>query len=260
MRSFFITKNKVVPMNIIDVELDKLKPYENNPRFNDEGVEKVANSIKEFGFKNPIILDKDNVIVCGHTRWKAAQKLGLKYVPCIIADDLTPEQVKAFRLVDNKTAEFSDWDMDALNQELANILDFDMSLFGFMDDMPDIDLDITGNKYSTNIQIPQYEITGECPALEALVDEEKTNSLLGKIEQANIPEDIKAFLRKAATRHYAFNYKNIAEYYAHAPAEIQELMEESALVIIDYDNAIRNGYVQLSEDLKSLVESEEENA
>lgn len=247
-------------MNIIDVELDKLKPYENNPRFNDEGVEKVANSIKEFGFKNPIILDKDNVIVCGHTRWKAAQKLGLKYVPCIIADDLTPEQVKAFRLVDNKTAEFSDWDMDALNQELANILDFDMSLFGFMDEMPDIDLDITGNKYSTNIQIPQYEITGECPALEALVDEEKTNSLLGKIEQANIPEDIKAFLRKAATRHYAFNYKNIAEYYAHAPAEIQELMEESALVIIDYDNAIRNGYVQLSEDLKSLVESEEENA
>lgn len=247
-------------MNIIDVELDKLKPYENNPRFNDEGVEKVANSIKEFGFKNPIILDKDNVIVCRHTRWKAAQKLGLKYVPCIIADDLTPEQVKAFRLVDNKTAEFSDWDMDALNQELANILDFDMSLFGFMDEMPDIDLDITGNKYSTNIQIPQYEITGECPALEALVDEEKTNSLLGKIEQANIPEDIKAFLRKAATRHYAFNYKNIAEYYAHAPAEIQELMEESALVIIDYDNAIRNGYVQLSEDLKSLVESEEENA
>ena len=166
-------------MNIIDVELDKLKPYENNPRFNDEGVEKVANSIKEFGFKNPIIMDKDNVIVCGHTRWKAAQKLGLKYVPCIIADDLTPEQVKAFRLVDNKTAEFSDWDMDALNQELANILDFDMSLFGFMDEMPDIDLDITGNKYSTNIQIPQYEITGECPALEALVDEEKTNSLLG---------------------------------------------------------------------------------
>ena len=78
-------------------------------------------------------------------------------------------------------------------------------------------------------------------------------SLLEKIEQVDIPEEIKAFLRKAATRHYAFNYKNIAEYYAHAPAEIQELMEESALVIIDYNNAIRNGYVQLSEDLKSLV-------
>lgn len=73
--------------------------------------------------------------------------------------------------------------MDALNQELANILDFDMSLFGFMDDMPDIDLDITGNKYSTNIQIPQYEITGECPALEALVDEEKTNSLVESEEE-----------------------------------------------------------------------------
>ena len=192
---------------------------------------------------------------------KQLKKLKMNTVPCIVCSDLTPEQIKAFRLADNKTAELADWDMDLLNQEFADILDFDMSLFGFMDNIPDVNLDLTNDdKYSTNIQIPQYGITGECPTLEALVDEDKCNSLLGKIEQANIPEEIKAFLRKAATRHYAFNYKNIAEYYAHAPAEIQELMEESALVIIDYNNAIRNGYVQLSEDLKSLVESEEENA
>lgn len=248
-------------LQIVYKNISELNPYENNPRFNDDAVEYVANSIKEFGFKNPIILDNNNVIICGHTRYKAAKQLEMENVPCIICSDLTPEQIKAFRLADNKTAELADWDMDLLNQEFADILDFDMSLFGFMDNIPDVNLDLTDdNKYSTNIQIPQYEITGECPTLEALVDEDKCNFLLGKIEQANIPEEIKAFLRKAATRHYAFNYKNIAEYYAHAPAEIQELMEESALVIIDYNNAIRNGYVQLSEDLKSLVESEEENA
>ena len=101
-------------------------------------------------------------------------------VPCIVCSDLTPEQIKAFRLADNKTAELADWDMDLLNQEFADILDFDMSLFGFMDNIPDVNLDLTNDdKYSTNIQIPQYGITGECPTLEALVDEDKCNSLLG---------------------------------------------------------------------------------
>lgn len=167
-------------LQIIYKNISELNPYENNPRFNDEAVEYVANSIKEFGFKNPIILDNNNVIICGHTRYKAAKKLKMNTVPCIVCSDLTPEQIKAFRLADNKTAELADWDMDLLNQEFADILDFDMSLFGFMDNIPDVNLDLTNDdKYSTNIQIPQYEITGECPTLEALVDEDKCNSLLG---------------------------------------------------------------------------------
>lgn len=167
-------------LQIIYKNISELNPYENNPRFNDEAVEYVANSIKEFGFKNPIILDNNNVIICGHTRYKAAKKLKMNTVPCIVCSDLTPEQIKAFRLADNKTAELADWDMDLLNQEFADILDFDMSLFGFMDNIPDVNLDLTNDdKYSTNIQIPQYGITGECPTLEALVDEDKCNSLLG---------------------------------------------------------------------------------
>lgn len=109
-------------MNIIDVELDKLKPYENNPRFNDEGVEKVANSIKQFGFKVPIIIDSNNVIIAGHTRLKAAKQLGMDKVPCIIASDLTEEQIKAFRLADNKVSEFSSWDYEKLEEELTNIV------------------------------------------------------------------------------------------------------------------------------------------
>lgn len=106
-------------------------PYEDNPRRNDDAVEKVANSIEEFGFQQPIVVDKDGVVVVGHTRLKAAQELGLSEVPVVVADNLTPEQVKAYRLADNKTAEFADWDWDKLTEELDSIVDIDMSEFGF---------------------------------------------------------------------------------------------------------------------------------
>ena len=109
-----------------------LIPYENNPRINDDAIDVVANSIKEFGFKNPIIIDKDNVIVCGHTRRLAAIKLGLTEVPCIRADDLTEDQVKAFRVADNKTSELSTWDLDKLKIELGDI-ELNMADFGFED-------------------------------------------------------------------------------------------------------------------------------
>ncbi len=115
--------------------IDELKPYEKNPRRNDESVQYVANSIKEFGFKVPIVIDKEKVIVAGHTRYKAAKKLGLSKVPCIVADDLTEAQIKAFRLADNKVGEFSEWDMELLGNELGDLSNiFDMSAFGFLPD------------------------------------------------------------------------------------------------------------------------------
>ena len=118
-------------MEIIYKNIDELIPYDNNPRINDEAVEYVKNSIKEFGFKVPIVIDKDNVIIAGHTRIKASKELGIKDIPCIIADDLTEEQVKAFRLADNKVAEKSMWDYTKLDEELDSILDIDMSMFNF---------------------------------------------------------------------------------------------------------------------------------
>lgn len=118
-------------MNIIEKPIAEVKPYEKNPRKNDQSVDKVANSIKEFGFKVPIVVDKNNIIVCGHTRYKAAKKLGLPVVPCVVADDLTEEQIKAYRLADNKVGEDSLWDMDLLNEELEDILSLDMADFGF---------------------------------------------------------------------------------------------------------------------------------
>lgn len=117
-------------MQIINVKIGDLKPYKRNPRKNENAVDAVAASIKEFGFKIPIVIDNNYEIVAGHTRLKAATKLGLETVPCIIADDLTPEQIKAFRLADNKTAELAEWDLDLLDLELDDI-PLDMSLFGF---------------------------------------------------------------------------------------------------------------------------------
>ena len=118
-------------MEIVNKRLEELKPYEKNPRKNDKAVERVANSIKEFGFKVPIIIDKNGIIVAGHTRYKASKKLGLKEVPCIIADDLNEEQIKAFRLADNKVSEEAEWDFELLDEELDDILNIDMSDFGF---------------------------------------------------------------------------------------------------------------------------------
>ena len=117
-------------MKIVDKKITELKPYEKNPRKNDEAVDYVANSIKEFGFKVPIVIDKNNVIVAGHTRYKASKKLGLEEVPCIVADDLNEEQIKAFRLADNKVSEMAEWDFPTLDDEL-NDLTIDMEQFGF---------------------------------------------------------------------------------------------------------------------------------
>lgn len=118
-------------MKVQDVSIDKIKPYKNNPRDNEAGIDAVANSIKQFKWQQPIVVDKDNVIIVGHTRYLAAKKLGLKEVPVKVATGLTPEQVKAYRLADNKTGELTSWDDELLSGELNDILDIDMSDFGF---------------------------------------------------------------------------------------------------------------------------------
>ena len=121
-------------MKIVEKRLDEIRPYENNPRRNDEAVQYVAESIRQFGWKQPIVVDQDGVIIAGHTRYKAACRLGLEKVPCLIAEDLTPEQVKAYRLADNKVGEIAEWNFGALEEELDGI-DFDMTDFGFTSDI-----------------------------------------------------------------------------------------------------------------------------
>lgn len=160
-------------MEIIYKNIDELIPYENNPRLNDETVEYVKNSIKEFGFKVPIVIDKDNIIIAGHTRIKASKELGIKDIPCIIADDLTEEQVKAFRLADNKVAEKSLWDYSKLDEELDSILDIDMSMFDFNINTDDVEIERID---LSNKEFEKYEIIITCQNEIEL--EEKYNKLM----------------------------------------------------------------------------------
>lgn len=138
-------------MKVLDFNLSDITPYENNPRNNDEAVEPVMNSIKQFGFKVPIVIDKDNIIVAGHTRYKAAKKMGLKKVPCIVADDLTDEQVKAFRLADNKVSEIATWDFNVLELELSNIEEIDMSDFSF-------EIEGIEDNFDTEFELPDEDV------------------------------------------------------------------------------------------------------
>ncbi len=243
-------------LNIVYRQIKDLKPYKKNAKkHTKEQVEKIANSIKEFGFTQPVIIDKNMSVVAGHGRILGAKKAGLKNVPTVMLEELTEEQIKAYRLVDNKLNE-SEWDNVLLEQELNELQEMQMELFGFniAEEMEEEE-----KKYTMKTNIPQYEIKGEIPELNELVDVSKTNELLRRIKESNVSEEEKRFLRLGAYRHLCFNYTKIAEYYAQADKEMQELMEDSALVIIDFEDAIAKGYVQLSEQV-ALLRGEEDEA
>jgi len=153
---------------LIQAKLSDIKPYERNPRRNDDSVQAVANSIKAFGFRAPIIVDADNVIIAGHTRYKAAKKLRLKTVPVIVADDMTPEQVEAYRIADNSAGSKSLWDMDLLGDQVKAI-EYDLSQYGldYREEEPDTEEDIDlatesgerhGGTIRFNLTEPQVDI------------------------------------------------------------------------------------------------------
>ena len=236
-------------LNIVYKPIKELKPYKKNAKkHSKEQVEQIANSIKEFGFTQPVIIDKHNSVVAGHGRILGAKKAGLKQVPTVCLEELTEEQIKAYRLVDNKLNE-SEWDDVLLAQELEELDKEQMKLFGF--DFGEY-VEEEEKKYTMKTNIPQYEIKGEAPSISELVDTSKTKELLHKIKQSNVSEEEKKFLKYGAYRHLCFNYSKIAEYYANADKEMQELMEDSALVIIDFEDAIAKGYVEMSEQVALL--------
>lgn len=238
-------------MEIVEIGVNEITPYENNPRINDKAVKGVANSIREFGFRSPIILDKNHVVICGHTRLKAAKKLGLEKVPCIVANDLTDEQVKALRLADNKVAEKAEWDEDALMEELDEILNIDMGDFGFS--MVELEKEL-GEKYTGRIDRVQYDITGPKPGVDDCTDVFKYHALLGEIEASNVPEVEKQFLKLLAARFIVFRFNRIAEYYAHSDEEMQWLMKMCMAVQVDYNDAIQNGVTAMKEELQEIAD------
>jgi ParB/RepB/Spo0J family partition protein len=239
-------------------KIESIRPYPRNPRRNDAAVDRVAQSIREFGFNQPIVVDSDGVIVVGHTRFKAAQKLKLTEVPVLVAT-ASIEKLQAYRLADNKLNELAEWDDTKLIEELKEIIDRlgSADLTGFnseeLAELLDTDQTLADHSaYSKKIDTPIYTPKGDCPALADLTDTTRTRQLLQAITASTVSDEEKQFLLRAADRHIVFDYHQIAEYYCHASKEMQALMEDSALVIIDFHKAIEQGYVTLSEELKDI--------
>lgn len=239
------------------ISVDKIKPYTGNARKHGEkDISAIVTSIEQFGFDDPIgIWSDENIIVEGHGRLEAAKQLGMKEVPCIRLDHLDDEHRRAYSLAHNRTAELSEWDFEALEQELSGILDVDMSEFGFEqeDGEEEYNDEENENPYTTEVNIPQYEPTGEYVDITDLVDIAKSTELIERIKNSGVSKQEKQFLIQAAYRHNIFNYKKIAEYYANASEDMQELMEDSALVIIDVNDAIAKGYATLRDEIEEIA-------
>jgi hypothetical protein len=254
---------------IEQIKTSALIPYARNSRTHSEAqVAQIAGSIREFGFTNPVLIDAENGIIAGHGRIMAAQKLGLAEVPCIRLDHLTETQRKAYIIADNKLALNSGWDEELLGLELADLreADFDLDLTGF--DGTEIEAFLnpaepkTGeggdnDTYTNKITAPIYEAKGENPPIADLLDRTKADGLIAEIKAAGLTPDKTKFLIDAAERHVVFNFRQIAEWYCHADATVQDLMEKSGLVIIDFNKAIKYGFVHLTERLGALADLEQ---
>ena len=256
-------------MKIEQLNIDRLIPYARNSRtHSDEQVAQVAASIREFGFTNPILIDAQDGIIAGHGRVMAARKLGLEEVPCIRLGHLTETQKRAYIIADNKLALNSGWDEEMLGIELSDLREenFDLALIGFDAEgieaalnPPEPEVDGLSEDYTHRVDAPVYEPKGDRPPISELVNQEKANELITAIDNAGLPDDVASLLKVAATRHIVFDYGKIAEFYCHADKETQSLMEDSALVIIDFEKAMQLGYVKLRKEISDLIEKQEGN-
>ncbi len=251
-------------LQVETIAIGDLIPFAKNSRtHSDAQVAQIAGSIREFGFTNPILIDEKNGVIAGHGRLAAARKLNLEDVPCIRLEGLTSAQKRAYVIADNKIALNAGWDEKLLALELKELgdLGFDTDKTGFTsEEIAQLSLDDisegTEEPYTRKIETPKYEPSNEKPSLESLCNRDKFKKLVDDIKASGLTEDEKNFLLIAAERHTVFDYRKIADYYAHANAEMQNLMEMSALVIIDFDKAIENGFVKLSDELNKMFDIE----
>lgn len=227
------------------VAIGKIKPNPTNPRIiKDAKFQKLVRSIQEFPEMldlRPIVVDEDMVVLGGNMRLKACIAAGLKEVPIKVAESLTSEQKAEFIIKDNASYGEWDWDLLANEWEASDLSDWAI-------DIPfDSEPKESENEYTQKIDAPTYEPTGDKPEIVELYKIDKYNDLVREIDHSGVPNDIKTFLKVAAGRHIVFDYENIAEFYAHADKATQDLMEKSALVIIDFNKAIEYGFTRLNE-------------
>ena len=247
-------------------EIEKLVPYARNSRtHSDEQISQIAASIKEWGWTTPVLVDEQGGIIAGHGRTLAAQKLKMKEVPVMVASGWSDAKKRAYIIADNKLALNAGWDDEMLALELGEIgdLGFDLDLTGFsaaeikelMSGEDNADED--NSKYTKKIDAPTYEPSGDKPLIADIYDSTKYQELTAKIYgNADLSQEVKEFLLAAASRHIRFDFEQIAEFYAHSDPDLQQLMEDSALVIIDFDKAIANGYVKLSQSISNVYVSD----
>ena len=237
---------------IQEVSIKEIKSNPNNPRtIKDDKFIKLVQSIKDFPEMlklRPIVVNDEMIVLGGNMRLKACNEAGLKKVPIIKASELSEEKQREFIIKDN--VGFGEWDWELIND------DWDVEqVESWGLDVPKTEA--LNGEYTTKVESPIYTPKTEKPNPSDLIDVSKRDELIKEIESSNIPEPDKEILRMAAQRHVVFNYGLIAEYYAHADKDVQELMENSALVIIDYDKAIEKGFVKLTQTFAELMEVDE---
>ena len=241
-------------MKIEYISIEDIKPYNENAKVHKvKQIKQVADSIKRFGFAQPLVVDKNNELIIGHCRLEASKELGYTEVPVLKMEELSEKEVKALRLADNKLNE-SEWDMALVLPELK-ALDTDLlRLTGFREDLV---LNPDEERYTKKIVPPVYEPSSQKPLLSELYQNLQETQLLEKIKNTPMEQEEAEFLREAVHRLTRFDYKKIADYYANTENEgLKAIMEDLALVIIDYDKAIELGYIKLSNDL--LLNDDEE--
>jgi hypothetical protein len=242
-------------MKTVTLPLNKLIAYAGNPRKNDHAVEAVASAIKRFGFRVPVLAKSDGSLIDGHLRVKAAKHLGMEEVPVVLCDDLSEADIKALRISINRMAELAEWDNELLAGELQGLSDLGINpeSVGFNQEYLSGLLNGENpeeNAYTRRIETPCYEITGTKPEPKELCDSTKSEKLISEINKAKLPPEVAEFLIHAAHRHTVFDFGKVAEFYAHADEPTQRLMEKSALVIVDFKQAVEQGFVELSENIR----------
>ena len=237
------------------VKINKVKGNPSNPRVikNDKFL-KLVKSIQEFPEMlklRPIVVDENMIVLGGNMRLKASKAAGLTDVWVEVAKGLSEEKKKEFIVKDNVGFGEWEWDMLANEWDSVELAEWGLDVWQNEDDVKEEE-----EVYTKNIEAPTYEPKNEKPKEEELYNEDKVKELIKKIGLSNIEKEEKEFLIKAAYRHTVFNYQSIADFYAHSNKEVQELMEDSALVIIDFNKAIENGYVKLSKEVQELYAEE----
>ena len=234
--------------------ISKIQGNPNNPRIiKNDKFKKLVKSIKEFPEMlklRPIVVDENMMVLGGNMRLKASKDAGLKEVWIDIAEGLTEEQKQEFIVKDNVGFGEWEWDMLANEWDSVQLAEWGLDVWENKDDAIMED----DNIYTRKIEAPTYEPSNKKPEVKELYDTKKVDELIEKIQALKLHKTEEAFLIYAAYRHTVFDYSKIADYYAHSNKQLQELMEDSALVIIDFDKAIENGYVKLTNDIAAAYE------